>query len=393
MHKLSLLGLLACATPAFAQFAAQEPPPTASALTPVAQAPGPASAHPWYIKPEYGAWMICVKSYSSDRDHPQSAKLFAEALAQDIRERYRVPAYLFERGGAERQAERDRHARQLAQQRAVRAEESAQFQAITEKARAEAAAKGMVFMESKPSIRAATIAVEEQWAVLIGGWPDMATARREMEKVKSWAAPGDKKLMDSQFILRESKSGDRDGEVAYINPFQNGMVVPNPTAARPIDLEGEADTKFVMRMNSDEKYSVLKIQKNWTIALKQYAPPHQVKGKNEQSIITRLFTPKPDAMAAAGDQAREMVEALRGMKPTAEAPVGPFEAYVLHTRYGSLVCVGQFDGPEDPALLATQQQIGMIKFVVKDQKTSRLNLDIEKKVRLFDHLYAMKVRE
>ena len=36
-------------------------------------------AHPWYVKPEAGAWMICVKSYSGD-----NAKMFAESLAQEI---------------------------------------------------------------------------------------------------------------------------------------------------------------------------------------------------------------------------------------------------------------------------------------------------------------------
>ena len=382
-YALSWLATVLCAPVALAQ---------TSALTPQSATPQVPSAHAWYVKPEHGSWMICVKSYTNVPDEKPMAKLFAEALAQDIRERYKVPAYLFERGGAEKQKMRETHAAELARRRAQRAEEEAQFNAVTQQARAEAAAKGMEFMESKPSIRAPRVEVEEQWAVLIGGWPDMATARREMDKIRRWEPPTDKKLMDAQFIIR-GKDDDRQGEVTYVNPFLNGMVVPNPVAPRQVDTEGEADTKFVMKMNADEEFSVLKIKKNWTIALKQYAPPHEVKGKNEQSIITRLFKPKPDAMAAVGDQAREMVIALRNMQPTKEAPVGPFEAYVLHTRYGSLVCVGQFDGPDDPALLKTQHEIGLIKFVVKDKRHERLNLEVEKSVRLFDHLYAMKVRD
>ncbi len=363
-----------------------------SAITPQATTPQPPTAHPWYVKPEHGAWMICVKSYTDTPDE-KNAKLFAEALAQDIRERYKVPAYLFERGGVERQKMLETHAQELARRRAQRAEEEAQFNAVTAQAKAEAAAKGMVFMESKPSIRAPRVDIQEQYAVLVGGWPDMATARREMEKIKHWQAPADKKLMDAQFIVRDSEGGDRQGEIAYVNPFLNGMVVPNPVAPRQIDAEGEEDTKFVIKMNADEEYSVLKIKKNWTIAVKQIAPPHHMKGREKDSFLTRLFNPKPDAMTAAGEQARSMAKSLRSLKPTQQCPVGPFEAYVLHTRYGSLVCVGQFDGPEDPNLLKTQHELGMLKFNVNVQNGAKLNLVNEQNVRLFDHLYAMKVRD
>ena len=339
--------------------------------------------------------MICVKSYSDTRDE-KNAKLFAEALAQDIRERYKVPAYLFERGGAERQKMREIHAAELARQRAARAEEEAQFNAVTQQAKAEAAAKGMVFMESKSSIRAPRVDVQEQYAVLIGGWPDMATARREMEKIKLWQPPADKKLMDAQFIVRD-KGGNRQGEMAYVNPFLNGMVVPNPVAPRQVDAEGEADTKLVMALNAKEDYSLLKIKKNWTICVKQIAPPHQVKGKEKESMLSRLFNPKPDAMAAAAVQARSMAETLRHQKWEPVKPgdpkVGPFEGHVLHTRYGSLVCVGQFDSPDDPALLKTQYELGLIKFNVRVEEGAKLNLVNEKEVRIFDHFYAMKVRD
>lgn len=340
----------------------------------------PAAAHPWYVKPEHGQWMICVKSYT-DSGEERNARTFAEALAQDIRERYKVPAYLFERGSIEKQRERERHAQELARQRAARAAEAAAFEQIQAQARAEAAAKGMQFLESKPNIKAPTVRIEEQWAVLIGGWPDMASARREMEKLKTWEPPANKKLMDAQFIVREGK-----GEMAYVNPFQAAMVVPNPMAPRTTDAENDAETRFVMKLNEDEEYSVLRIQKKWTIVVKNVVPPHEIKGKQEQSFMGRLLNPKPNAMVAAGEQARNFCIALRNLKPS-------IEAYVLHTRYGSLVCVGQFDGPDDPKLLETQEKLGALRFNVQVQDGKKLNLADEQNVRRFDHLYAMQVRQ
>src|SRR5262249_55586664 len=66
--------------------------------------------HPWAVKPEDGAFFICVKSYSRpSRPEPgdtgPSARELSEALATDIRDLYRVQAFLFEYISEERKAE------------------------------------------------------------------------------------------------------------------------------------------------------------------------------------------------------------------------------------------------------------------------------------------------
>jgi hypothetical protein len=337
--------------------------------------------------------MICVKSYAADKDGDGTdARMRAEALASEIREKYRVPAYLFERGAAEREAENQRHAKDLAAKKAAQAKEAEEWEKLQAKLKADAAAKGMEFLESKREVKAAKIDYSVQYAVLIGGWPDMASARREMEKVRRWEAPSNRKLMDTQFIVRE-KDGQRQGEYAFVNPFQQCMVVPNPVAPRTADPEGEADAKLVLKMNSDEEYSVLKCQKKWTIAAKFYAPPLEVKGKDERTWVQKVFAKKPeDAMNAAGDQARDMAKVLRSMKPTAANQFGPFEAYVLHTKYGSMLCVGQFDGPDDPELLKIQDQLGKMTFTIAAKPSAGLTTD-QHNVRAFDRLYAMKIRD
>lgn len=382
---LGSLGVAAIASPSFAQFAQPVRPAAASTIVPANTAAASPMAHPWYVKPEYGQWMICVKSYSG-----ATAKEFAEGLAREIREKYQVPAYLFERGAVERQMERERHNAELARKRAAEAKIEADWNAVQARARAEAAAKGMEFIESKREVKASTTLIEDQYAVLIGGWPDMATARREMEKVRKWEPPADKKLMDAQFITRDS-GGQRSGELAHVNPFQAGMVVPNPVAPKVADAESEAETKFVLKLNENEEYSVLKIQKPWTICVKLYTPPVDLKGKSEQrSVMAKLFNPKPDTMLASAGYARDMAKALRAMKPSTENLHGAFESYVLHTKYGSMVCVGQFDSADDPKLMDLQQKLGMLKFQVNESGKADINAE---KVRLFDHLYAMRVKQ
>jgi hypothetical protein len=44
------------------------------------------------------------------------------------------------------------------------------------------------------------------------------------------------------------------------------------------------------------------------------------------------------------------------------------EGFVLHTRNASLVTVGQFDGPNDPALLQTKQLLSSMRLNITEDK-------------------------
>jgi len=69
-----------------------------------------------------------------------------------------------------------------------------------------------------------------------------------------------------------------------------------------------------------------------------------------------------------------VAEFLRGMKPTS------FDAYVMHTRNSSIVCVGSYDRPDDPALLQMQKTIGGLKIGHLDQLMAiPLPMEIPKK--------------
>ena len=66
--------------------------------------------HEWQLRPEHGVYFISVKSYArpsrpTPDDQGPSAMAMAEALAGEIRDKYRVQAFLYEHISDERRAE------------------------------------------------------------------------------------------------------------------------------------------------------------------------------------------------------------------------------------------------------------------------------------------------
>ena len=405
-----IVGLVATATSAFAQFAVDRPPVAAPATgpapivatpqvpigpapivaappsfeqatrveparpTPAPKAVGPApSTHPWYVKPEVGQWMILVKSYSDgdvEGDGEGQARSMAERLAREIRETYRIPAYLFEKGSEERRQEEARVARETEKKRAI--EEKA-FLDFNNRMRAESAAKGMEFMESAPRYLIPRVRFKAQYGVLIGGWKDMETARKELDKIRQWQPPKDQSLMDRGFTLGEKgANGAREGQIAFMNPFLTAFVVRNPVAQLVPTAESGNDP-LVIRMNHDEPLSVLKIQKPWTIVVKSFhAPLIEVKDKDaDSSMKSRKPTAvRRDQIDRTAGLAVNLAKMLRELKPSGTNTPRAVEAYVLHTLSGSLVCVGQYDSADDPRMLAEQQRLELIRFNVQGDNST-----------------------
>src|SRR5262249_14963062 len=61
-----------------------------------------------------------------------------------------------------------------------------------------------------------------------------------------------------------------------------------------------------------------------------------------------------DVLGASAKQAHELARVLR-------LPNFGFTAYVLHTRTSSVVTVGEFDGPDDPALQRVQSRLAALR--------------------------------
>jgi hypothetical protein len=251
------------------------------------------------ITPEVGQWVISAASYMGP-----NARQMAREVVYQLRRRDNMPAYFFDYSEKER-------------------EDLANY--------------------LKDRKRPGHVRIQDQCGVLIGGYPDADTARKMLNEVKALKMPDlDKKSMDAMV-------NPEDGRIYYVNPFKNAFVTRNP-AIPHAQQTTEADGGL-RKLNSAEEYSLFKNPKEWTLAIKSYTGVGAFNSNTSSSSVVGSFWPKSkekDVLGASGAQAHETARILRGLG---------MEAWILHTRRESIVCVGGFDGPDDPRLRETANKV------------------------------------
>lgn len=333
--------------------------------------------HEWLLKPEHGAYFISVKSFArpprpTPDDQGPSALAMAQALAAEIRDQYRVQAFLYEHVSDERKAE-------MAAIASARTR-SQQYVAQWDKLREQAQLKGMDFLEPDSKIRYRTVKYKDQIAVLVGGFKSDEDARKALDTVRKWPAPKSKVkdhlgrevlLMDMGTIFRPGPNGKQLLQESPINPFPTATVVPNPTIARPTQTVTGGVDPLIVKLNEGRPYNLLEATKTWTLGVKSYCAPVEIVSKDAASNVMRKFGAGKgaDALRAGAVQAESLAKVLREMKKNGQS-LG-IEAYVLHTRDASLVTVGQFDGPYDPELIRTRDMLAAIKLNVTEDPTGQ----------------------
>jgi hypothetical protein len=330
--------------------------------------------HPWAVKPEHGAYFLCVKSYSRPSkpdDGGLTARELAETLATEIRDLYRVQAFLYEYVSEERKAE-------MAAIAAAR-ERARLFAGQLDKYRQEAQLKGTVFM-TDPTIRVhyKTVKYSDQIAVLVGGFKTEADARKALDTMRAWPAPKNKVLLDGAAIVRPNKEGKMILEQGHMNCYLTAHVVPNPAIAKAAGPTAEPAglDPFIVKLNEDNPYNLLQATKGWTLAVKSFSSPVEIVGRDGggAGLMRKIGTSKGAKVLEAGaEQAESMAKAIRELRgPGVNGQPGPLlnlEAFVLHTRNASIVTIGQFDGPNDQALIQTKQLLSSIRPNVTEDKT------------------------
>src|SRR5262249_21370150 len=94
--------------------------------------------------------------------------------------------------------------------------------------------------------------------------------------------------------------------------------------------------------NEYEEFSLLNNPKPWTLAVKQYNGASMVTDQAKTSWLEKLFgKSQGETLDGGGRQAHELARVLRKLG---------FQAWVLHTRYSSVVAVGGFDRIDDPEM-------------------------------------------
>ncbi|MBY0523731.1 MAG: hypothetical protein K2R98_10050 [Gemmataceae bacterium] len=280
-------------------------------------------AKDYYVYKEVGPWMVCVTSYTGE----DAAKM-AHDLTLEIRQKYQLPAFIVNRGAEERLKEQERIRR---------------------------------IRETCPEgARIRTLAhMEEHFAVLIGGYKDMESARAALDVIKKLKPPADRFcILGDRVVPGTSEKGEKGVWVQQIklSPFTNSFVARNPTFPAEQTQDNKPDP-FLKELNRGESLSLLKCPKTWTLAVKSFqgmqAIQQSVPGGNSLLDVLGMGNKTGETLNAGALQAHELGELLRRMK---------FEAYVLHTRNSSVVCVGGFDSRNDPRLVQTQQTLAKLKF-------------------------------
>jgi len=279
------------------------------------------------VTPEVGPWMICVSSFTGD-----DAAHMARDMANEVRSRYHLPAYIFNRGAELRQ-------QQLEEQRRLREQQEEQLRRL-----------GVAPVDQKFRIR--HVRIEEQFAVLIGGYADIDKAHAELVLIKKLEPP--KSVPPDWMTIGKASTGKDQGQLIPINPFWQSFVVPNPTVKRSKEPKAPPPDPFWEKLNSGESYSLLQCRQPWTLAIKEYQVPTIVQPKSNQSTFERLFgKSQTGALEAAAMNAHALAEALRK---------SGLEAYVLHTRASSVVTIGGYASANDPRMQETQQALERLKW-------------------------------
>lgn len=281
------------------------------------------------ITPQAGAWTICAASFNGD-----SAERWAHDLAAELRTRYRLPAYVFNRGAEMRRQQEEELQRKRQQQ--------------------EEYLSRMGLRPDMP-LRMPRVRVEDQYAVLIGGFANIDAARRELPRIKKLEAPKSVPVeaIASNVLVPVSVDGKAGGDNPTQHPFVASFVARNPTSAPSREKDTKPDP-FWKELNAGETYSLLKCRKRWTLAIKEYQGNAVVQPQSAPSgFLDKLFGQRlGEQLDANAMNAHQFAEALR--------KVG-FEAYVMHTRTSSVVTVGSFDSPDDPKLAVAKRDLKAIQ--------------------------------
>jgi hypothetical protein len=270
------------------------------------------------IIPQAGQWMVCATCFVG----PLAPQL-AREMVYEIRSQHGVPAYVWNKGEEEKLRERER-LRKLHEQ----------------------------YGDLDGSVRLRTIKIQEECAVLVGGFKDQDAATRALRDIKNWPTPKNKALCP---VLHENVYKDDRLDQApemrgsYVNPYVMAFVSRNPTLPKEKAVDPKLEA-LMKKINAHEKYSVYSCRKPWTLVVAQFQGVSviQTQAANESFIDKVFSTWKGESLSASALNAEHMCEALRQ---------GKMDAYVLHTTWGSVVCVGGFDGLDDPKMKEMKSRI------------------------------------
>ncbi len=277
------------------------------------------------VSSQSGAWLICIASFSG----PESPD-FARQMVAYFRNKYHIPAYVYDRADQERRRDNE--------------EERLKAQQIA-------------------GYRPRYTRVEELCAILVGGYATVDAANAALKDIHKWPSPdihlpSGAPPFPSKYDTVFDKDGkvvlDKDGKprrsIVVFNPCETAFAIRNPVSPQ---TQPAAKPKFDPawpKMNSDEPFSIYGCHKPWTLAIAQYTVMSSAPARSEPGMLDKLWMggSKGDQVDNAALNAHELAKFLRHCN---------IEAYVLHTRTSSIVTMGGFTRSDDPNIGSARQQL------------------------------------
>jgi hypothetical protein len=282
--------------------------------------------NPFPITAAAGAWVICAAHFPGTDGFD-----WAVQTVNELRSKYRYQAFILDRGAE------------------LRRQQDEEWEEYKKR------------MHGAP-LRRRMVRIEDEYAVLIGGFKDFESATAALTKVRALPMPKLKSKPGTtpyQTVVYTVPAEEKVKAID-VNPYSQAMVVRNPMAGTAAN-KPKVDP-FLKTLNDGEEYSLLKNKKKYTLMIKEYhgatVVESQVGGKSSGGGFMGLFNLAKNSetsLSAGAAQAHELAKFLRSDK------IG-MDAWVLHTRRSSIVTVGSFEKPDDPAILKTARKLSGLKF-------------------------------
>jgi hypothetical protein len=301
---------------------AQEPP------LPRSKEPVPEFA----LTSQHGPYLIYVASFRGEEAYE-----WAHALTHELREAYKLQAFIIRRVDQDAEAQRKR----LLELQAER------------------------MGSDVPQGLRRVVRVPDEYAVLVGHYRDLPAAKEGVKKLKAMPAPKntggapvafwtrDKKVNKEPTLLDQPKF-DKSIEGAR-NPFQHAFPLLNPLVSDQRRKEGTDRFQEMnwMKINEKEQFSLLTCPQPYTLVVKEFRSQlaDQIRPKTDFDPNKKNNKPK----FAGGRDAFTFLPPIMdqsepALKFATKLREEGFQAYVLHLGETSYVTVGGYTGLRDPAL-------------------------------------------
>ncbi|SFJ54371.1 hypothetical protein [Planctomicrobium piriforme] len=141
--------------------------------------------------------------------------------------------------------------------------------------------------------------------------------------------------------------------------LSGAFLTTNPLLSTSDIQQKQSTDPLLVKINSGEQYSLFENRGQYTLVIARFYGKHMmVSQKDEESAISKYFTKDNVSLDAAAESARELVAVLRSSFDKEETQFNNVDAYIWHDHHESIVTVGSFSSPNDPAAAKYLQRFG-----------------------------------